>query len=103
MTNIPIDVGPLEPLLADPTITAITIDEQGVRFIRNGLTQTSAIAFENDARRWQVIESILTACGQTLSAAQPTVGCTLSDGTRVRAGLAPLTLSLHKRGSEQGI
>ncbi|MBI5670648.1 MAG: hypothetical protein HZC41_21865 [Chloroflexi bacterium] len=100
MTDSPINVGPLEPLLADPAITSISIDEQGVRYTRNGLTQISEFTFESDTQRWQVIEGILAACGETLSAEHPTVDCTLADGTRVHAGYAPLLMSLHKPGSE---
>lgn len=100
MTNLPIDVGPLEVLLADPAITTIFIDGHDVRYSRNGLTQASEITFENDAQRWQVIESIVSACGETLSADHPTVDCTLADGTRVHAEYAPLSLSLHKQETE---
>lgn len=100
MIDLPMNLGPLEALLADPAITAIFIDGQGVRYSKNGLTQASDIAFENDAQRWQVIESIVSACGQTLTADHPTIECTLTDGTRVHAEYAPLSLSLHKRGTE---
>jgi pilus assembly protein CpaF len=100
MTNFPMKAGPLEALLADPAITAIYIDGQGVRYSKHGLTQMSEIAFENVAQRWQLIESIVRACGETLSADHPTVDCTLTDGTRVHAEYAPLSLSLHKRGAE---
>jgi pilus assembly protein CpaF len=103
MTDLPMNLGPLDALLADPAITAIFIDGQGVRYSKNGLTQASDIAFENDAQRWQVIESIVSACGETLSTDRPTVDCTLTDGTRVHAEYAPLSLSLDKRGSEQAV
>lgn len=103
MPDTPIHVGPLEPLLSDPTVTSIQIDQQGVRFIKNGLIQTSTITFESDAQRWQLIEDILAACGETLSAEHQPVDCMLADGTRVHATHAPLLLSLDKRGSEHGI
>jgi type IV secretory pathway ATPase VirB11/archaellum biosynthesis ATPase len=44
MTNFPMKAGPLEALLADPAITAIYIDGQGVRYSKHGLTQMSEIA-----------------------------------------------------------
>lgn len=100
MTDLSMNMGPLESLLADPDITTIHIDGQGVRYSRNSQAQTSEITFENDAHRWQVLASIVSACGETLSAVHPTVDCTLTDGTRVHAEYAPLSLSLHKRGTE---
>ncbi len=100
MTDNPIDVSLLEPLLADPATTSISIDGQGVRYTKNGLTQTSEITFESETQRWQVIGSVLAVCGETFSADHPKVDCTLTDGTRVHAEYAPLSLSLHKRGTE---
>jgi pilus assembly protein CpaF len=100
MTNYPMNAGPLEPLLADPAITAIYIDAQGVRYSKHSLIQASEITFENDAQRWHIIESIVSACGETLSADYPMVDCRLTDGTRVHAEYVPLSLSLHKRGTE---
>lgn len=100
MINFPMNAGPLEPLLADPASTTIYIDGQGVQYSKNGLTQMSEIKFENDAQRWQVIESIVRACGETLTADHPMVDSMLTDGTRVEAVYTPLSLSLHKRGSK---
>lgn len=96
MTDSSITVGPLEPLLADPAITSITIDGQGVRYTKNGLTQISEFAFESDTQRWQVIAGILAACGVTLSADHDRVDCVLTDGTQVHAKYDPLTVSLTK-------
>jgi pilus assembly protein CpaF len=103
MSEAQIPMGPLEPLLADPAITSITIDRQAVRYTRNGLTQISEITFESDAQCWELIDSILAACGETLSAEHHTLDCTLADGTRVRATHVPLLLSLEKHGSEQRV
>lgn len=103
MTDSSVQIGPLEPLLADPMITSITVDGQGVCYIRSGLTQISEITFESDIQCWQVITGILVACGETLSSEHPTVDCTLADGTRVHATHAPLLLTLDKRGSEQAV
>jgi Flp pilus assembly CpaF family ATPase len=92
----PIDVGPLDPLLADPAITAIYLDEAGVRFTKDGITQFSAVDFVNSDHRRQVIENMLAACGETLSSDHDRVDCVLADGTRVHAEYAPLAVSLTK-------
>lgn len=96
MSNLPIDVGPLEALLADPAITAIYFDGNGIRCTRAGVTLPGAVDFVNDDQRRQVIENILAACGVTLSADNNRVDCVLTDGTQVHAEYDPLTVSLTK-------
>ena len=51
MPDNPIDVSLLEPLLADPAITAIYLDETSVRFTKEDITQFSEVAFVNDDQR----------------------------------------------------
>lgn len=98
MTHVPLDLGPLEPLLADPAVTAIYIDEDSLRFDKAGAAHTSGLRFDSDSQRRQVIESIVAACGALLAAASPEVDGVLADGTRVHATFAPLHLALHKPG-----
>lgn len=97
MTRIPIDPGPLEVLLTDPAVTAIYLDSETVRYEKAGTTHTSGVRFESDGQRRQVIESIVAACGVVLTADHPAVDGVLSDGTRVCATFAPLSMVLHKR------
>lgn len=99
MTDQP-DTGPLEPLLADAGVTAIYIDEASIRYEKAAATHISDIRFESADQRRQVIESIVSAGGATLSADHPSVDGALADGTRVHAVYAPLSLSLHKQGAE---
>lgn len=96
MTFNSIDVGPLEPLLADADITAIFLDSDAVRYEKYGVMHISDIRFESDNQRRQVIEGIVVAGGEMLSVDNPKVFCILSDGTRVQAYYEPLSLSLHK-------
>lgn len=98
MTDTAIDIGPLEPLLADEAVTAIVIDGAGVRCVRHGAMQTTSILFASDDQLRRVIESIVRAGGETISDDRPIAACVLADGTRVLAGLAPLKLSLFKQG-----
>lgn len=96
MTHAPLEVGPLEPLLADSGVTAIHIEEGAIRYEKAGVMYTSDFQFENDDQQWQVIERIVRAGGGTLSAHQPVVGCILADGTQVRAEYKPLSMLLRK-------
>lgn len=98
MTDMSIDIGPLEPLLADEAVTAIVIDGTGVRCVRHGAMHSTAILFASDDQLRRVIESIVRAGGETISDDRPVAACVLPDGTRVHAGYFPLTLSLFKRG-----
>jgi pilus assembly protein CpaF len=92
-----IDVGPLEPLLADAGITAIYVHVGGeVHFEKGGVTHLSTARFESDSQRLQVIKSIVSAGGKTLAAHAPVVDCVLADGTRAHAEYEPPSMSLHK-------
>lgn len=97
MTPSPLNVGPLEALLADAQVTAIHVDDASIRYEKQGTTHVSALQFESSAQRRAVIDGIVRAGGETLSGRTPVVDCVLSDGTRVRAEHDPLRLSLHKR------
>lgn len=96
MPHPPSDLGPLEPLLADSAITAVYITAHAIRYEKDGVMHTSAIMFESDAQRRDIIESIVAAGGASLSPANPVVDCVLTDGTRVHATYHPLELTLHK-------
>ena len=97
MSTQPIVLGPLEALLEDSQITAIHIHPAGIRYEKAGQSHDSSLAFESEAQRRQVIDSIVQAGGKTLSTANPVVECVLSDGTRIHAEDAPLSLSMYKR------
>ncbi len=97
MSNLPIDMDPLKHLLAHPAITAIYLDETGVRFTKEDITQFSGVDFVNDDQRRRVVEDILAACGETLSPDHNMVDCVLADGTQVHAEYAPLTVYISKR------
>lgn len=86
----------LEPLLADTEIKAIHIRED-IRYEKAGKTHISEIRFESDAQRRQLIDGILLMGNVILSASNPVVDCTLSDGTQVHAEHAPLLMSLRKQ------
>ena len=97
MTTSPLNVGPLEALLADAQVTAIHVDETTIRYEKLSATHVSPLRFESHDQRRAVIDGIVRAGGETLSGETPVVDCVLSDGTRVRAEYDPLRLSLHKR------
>ncbi|MEO8397662.1 MAG: hypothetical protein ABI700_32005 [Chloroflexota bacterium] len=97
MSAEPIDLGVLEVLLTDPSITGIRVDETAISYEKFTQSYPTDLSFVDAAQRQQVVESIVQAGGKTLSAAMPTVDCVLDDGTRIHAEYAPLLLTIQKR------
>jgi pilus assembly protein CpaF len=86
-------LGPLEPLLRDPTVTDILINGPKTVYIeRNGKLEEGRIAFQDDRHLVQIIQRIVGKVGRRLDEATPMVDARLSDGSRVNAVIAPLAL-----------
>ena len=86
-------LGPLEPLLKDPTISDILVNGHKNVFIeRNGRLERTNISFKNDPHLLQVIDRIVSAVGRRIDESSPMVDARLKDGSRVNAVIAPLAL-----------
>jgi pilus assembly protein CpaF len=86
-------LGPLEPLLADPTISEIMVNgPQRVFVERNGLVGLSAARFRDDSHVMHVIEKIISPLGRRIDEASPMVDGRLADGSRVNAIIPPLAV-----------
>jgi len=99
-------LGPLEPLLADPTISDILVNSYANIFIeRRGKLERTAISFKDDEHLMRVIERIVSTVGRRIDEAQPMVDARLTDGSRVNAIIPPLAidgpvLSIRRFGSD---
>lgn len=99
-------LGPLEPLLADPTISDILVNSYANIFIeRRGKLEKTAISFKDDEHLMRVIERIVSTVGRRIDEAQPMVDARLPDGSRVNAIIPPLaidgpTLSIRRFGTD---
>ncbi len=85
--------GPLDPLLADETITEVMcngFDEIWIE--RNGVIEPVNAAFTDDAHYRQVIEKIVSAVGRRIDESSPMVDARLPDGSRVNAIVPPLAV-----------
>lgn len=102
MSSVPMTIDPLEPLLADSTITAIHITEHAIKYEKGGVTHSSDILFQNDDQLRRVIVGIVATAQTELSTAHPIVDGVLTDGTRVHAEYEPLSISLYKSTLVQG-
>ena len=85
--------GPLEPLLKDPAITDILVNNYSKVYIeRRGVLQHSSIEFKDNKHLLHIIEKMVAAAGRRIDEANPIVAARLSDGSRVTAAIPPVTL-----------
>jgi len=86
-------LGPLEPLLKEPTISDILVNRYDKVFIeRNGKLSQTQVRFKDDAHLLHIIEKIVSQVGRRIDEAQPIVDARLQDGSRVNAIIPPLAL-----------
>jgi pilus assembly protein CpaF len=86
-------LGPLEALLADPTISDILVNRHDQVYIeREGRLEETAVVFKDDRHLLQIIERIVSAVGRRIDESSPMVDARLQDGSRVNAIIPPLTL-----------
>ncbi|PCJ99817.1 MAG: type II secretion system protein E [Zetaproteobacteria bacterium] len=83
-------LGPLEPLLKDPTISDILVNTHSQVFIeRFGKLERVETQFKDDAHLTRIIQKIVNAVGRRVDESQPWVDARLLDGSRVNALLPP--------------
>jgi len=86
-------LGPLEPLLKEPSISDILVNRYNKVFIeRNGKLSESPVRFKDDGHLLHIIEKIVSQVGRRIDEAQPIVDARLQDGSRVNAIIPPLAL-----------
>jgi pilus assembly protein CpaF len=99
-------LGPLEPLLTDPTISDILVNSYANIYIeRRGKLEKTSISFKDDEHLMRVIERIVSTVGRRIDEAQPMVDARLPDGSRVNAIIPPLAidgpmLSIRRFGAD---
>jgi pilus assembly protein CpaF len=85
--------GPLEPLLADETITEIMVNgPKNIYIERKGLISRADVTFENDDHVLRIIDRIVAPLGRRIDESSPTVDARLPDGSRVNAVIPPISL-----------
>ncbi|WP_055325684.1 CpaF family protein [Ralstonia solanacearum] len=82
--------GPLEPLLADPTISDILVNtHQRVYVERRGKLELTTVTFHDDAHLMRVIEKMVSRVGRRIDESSPMVDARLPDGSRINAIIPP--------------
>ena len=86
-------LGPLEPLLKDPSISDILVNTAKQVFIeRNGRLEEAQVSFRDNQHLLQVIDRIVSAVGRRIDDSSPMVDARLADGSRVNAIVPPLSI-----------
>jgi pilus assembly protein CpaF len=83
----------LEPLLKDPTISDILVNNKDLVYIeRKGILQKTDVRFRDDRHLAQIIDRIVARVGRRVDESSPMVDARLPDGSRVNAIIPPLAL-----------
>jgi pilus assembly protein CpaF len=100
-------LGPLEPLLQDPTISDILVNGYSQVYIeRAGVLETTNVRFHDNAHLLRIIDRIVSQVGRRVDESNPMVDARLLDGSRVNAIIPPLAvdgplLSIRRFGTDR--
>jgi pilus assembly protein CpaF len=93
LQNEILGLGPLEPLLADPTISEIMVNAYDTVFVeRRGRLELTNIRFGDNAHLMKIIDKIVSRVGRRIDESSPMADARLPDGSRVNAIIPPLAL-----------
>ena len=86
-------LGPLEPLLQDPTINDILVNGPKQVYVeRAGMLEESNIMFKDNSHLMNIIDKIVSAVGRRVDESSPMVDARLADGSRVNVIIPPLAI-----------
>jgi pilus assembly protein CpaF len=86
-------LGPLEPLMRDPEISDILVNNRNDVFVEKaGLLEKLHVSFRDDRHLLQIIDRIVSRVGRRIDESTPMVDARLADGSRVNAIIPPLAL-----------
>ena len=98
-------LGPLEPLLQDPTVSDILVNTFDTVYVeRRGILEKTSVVFKDDLHLMHIIDKIVSAVGRRIDESSPMVDARLKDGSRVNIIIPPLAvdgpiLSIRRFGS----
>src|ERR1700721_2225527 len=86
-------LGPLEPLLKDPTVSDILVNRYDRVYVeRAGKLEPTGLSFKDDSHLMQIIDRIVSRVGRRVDESSPMVAARLPDGSRVNAIIPPLAI-----------
>lgn len=93
MVHEVLGLGPLEPLLADPTVADILVNTHKQVFVeRFGKLEATSVQFRDEAHLRKIIDKIVSRVGRRIDESSPMVDARLADGSRVNAIIPPLAI-----------
>jgi pilus assembly protein CpaF len=91
--NEMLGLGPIEPLLADTTVSDILVNGPFCVYVeRQGRLEITPVKFDSELHLLRIIDKIVSRIGRRVDELSPMVDARLPDGSRVNAIIAPLTL-----------
>src|SRR5579884_3736753 len=100
-------LGPLEPLLQDPTISDILVTTPKLVYVeRGGKLYRTSVEFKDNTHLLRIIEKVVARVGRRVDESSPLVDARLPDGSRVNAAIPPVAvdgplLSIRRFGRDQ--
>ena len=100
-------LGPLEPLLQDPTVSDILVNTHSQVYVeRKGKLELTDVTFKDNAHLYRIIDKIVSEVGRRIDESSPMVDARLRDGSRVNAIIPPLAvdgplLSIRRFGTDK--
>ena len=86
-------LGPLEPLLQDPTVSDILVTTPRLVYVeRGGKLYRTSVEFKDDAHLLRIIEKVVSRVGRRVDESSPLVDARLPDGSRVNAAIPPVAV-----------
>lgn len=93
ITDEVLGLGPLEPLLADHTVSDILVNGHDSVYVeRFGKLQRTDVRFRDDQHLLNIIDRIVSSLGRRIDESSPLVDARLKDGSRVNAIIPPLAI-----------
>lgn len=86
-------LGPLEPLLADPSINDILVNSHNSVYVeRYGVLERTKVRFRDERHLLRIIDKMVSRVGRRVDESQPWVDARLEDGSRVNAIIRPCAI-----------
>src|SRR5580692_181541 len=86
-------LGPLEPLLKDPSVNDILINGHECVYVeRRGILEPTSVRFKDESHLLRIINKIVSAVGRRVDESHPMCDARLLDGSRVNVAVRPVAI-----------
>src|ERR1700719_4125601 len=86
-------LGPIEPLLKDPTVNDILINSHERVYVeRAGMLEPTLVRFKDETHLLRIVNKIVSAVGRRVDESQPLCDARLLDGSRINIAVRPIAV-----------